>query len=373
MKTILLLGAAGLAALAVPAIAQNVLLLPASASPTSELPNYGLYPFAYTNARVQMFFDATEVGASSFTATEISFRYDGPLPQVGAPGPFTIQRLQIRIGATTVGLPDARFNANLAAPLTTAFDSQVIYYPDPGVAALHPWGAPNGSLTFTFLAPVAVSIPPGGWFVVEIAMDNNNFSMFGFAHTMIDAASTPGGPVDGQSVTFGSGCSIAGATPPATIGITGLRAPGAAHFVTGQNLGTNAAVMVLYGLDNTQSVFGPLPLRMPGTNCDLLVSADVTSLTFADGSGNLTAGLSNALSVPPDPVLAGFVLHEQLAALSPGANAFQIAFSNAQTVTLGSLSRPGRGTYLVGNSQSAIAPLATHVLPLGTAVRLTTL
>ena len=79
------------------ACAQNFLYLPASLSPnTVELPSYNLRPFMQTNSRVQMFFSAAETGSSSFTASALSLRYDGPIPQVGAPGPFTVQRLRIQ-------------------------------------------------------------------------------------------------------------------------------------------------------------------------------------------------------------------------------------------------------------------------------------
>ena len=201
-----------LCAAAIPA--QSFLELPASANPAQELPNYGLPPFAYSNARVQMFFDANEVGATNFTATGVSFRWDGPLPQVGAPGPFTIQRLRIGIGTTAVALPEARFAANLTSALTPAFDSPVTYFPDPGSASPHGWGDPNGSLSFAFAAPVPISIPAGGWLVLDIAMENNNFSMFGFAHTLLDGIATTGGPSDGQAASFGQGCAISSSTTP---------------------------------------------------------------------------------------------------------------------------------------------------------------
>src|SRR5687767_1195240 len=119
--------------LASAATAQGFLHLPASLSPaTSELPNYALAPFAHGNSRVQMFFAASDVGASSFTANGRSLRWGGPLPQVGAPGPFGIQRLTLRIGATSVALPGATFAANLSQPLTTVLDGPWTYSPDPG-------------------------------------------------------------------------------------------------------------------------------------------------------------------------------------------------------------------------------------------------
>jgi hypothetical protein len=112
--------------------AQATLTLPATASPSSELSSFSLVPFMQPESRVQMFYDATEVGASAFVATELALRYDGPIPQVGAPGPFTISRLQIRLGTTAVAAPGATFASNLTQPLTTVFDGPVSYLPDNG-------------------------------------------------------------------------------------------------------------------------------------------------------------------------------------------------------------------------------------------------
>ncbi len=352
-----------------PLLAQGFLELPATANPAQELPNFALPPFAQTDARVQLFFDATEVGSSSFTANELSFRWDGPLPQVGAPGPFNIQRMQIRVGTTTVGIPGARFADNLTSPLTTAFDSSVNYRPDPGVAAPHGWGDPNGSLTFAFAVPVAVTIPAGGWLVIDLQMEGNNFSQFGFAHTILDGVATTGGPVDGTVTPFGQGCSIDGSTPPVAISSGGIVAPGSAQFLGGQNLGANAPALVIFGLSNTQSLLGALPLTLNGTNCDVLVSQDATVFTVADASGELADFPFVPAAVP---AFSGIVLHQQLAVFAPNANALGAAFSNAQTVTLGSLTAAGRGTWMVSNGADADATIATDVEAFGVAVRLGT-
>lgn len=369
MNTHLLLCLLGAAAAA---NAQNYLLMPATANPTQELPNYVLLPFRAEHARVQMFFDATETGASTFTATELSLRYDGPIPPVGSPGPFTIQDLQIRIGTTTVAIPESRFANNLTSPLLTVYSGPHTYWPDQGTSGPQAWGEANGSMTFVFQTPAPITIPPGGWLVVEFAMTNNNFG--GSAHTFLDGANTTGGTIDGTAVAFGQGCSTGNGAPAMTIGSAGRRAPGAAHFVTGQNLGANAPVFVLYGLDNTQSAFGPLPFRFPGTACDLLTRIDANTLTFATPGGALESGTpGNAFAVPADPAYAGLVLHEQLAAMAPAANALGLAVSGAQTVTLGSISPPGRGTYSVGNNLDANATIATEVKALGCAMRLRTL
>ena len=78
-------------------------------------------------------------------------------------------------------------------------------------------------------------------------------------------------------------------------------------------------------------------------------------------------------AVPADPVYAGLVLHEQLAPVSFGVNPYGIALSDAQTVTLGTLTQPGIGVYAVANGQDANATIATDVQAFGYAVRLSTL
>ena len=351
--------------------AQSQLLLPATANPTLELPNYSLLPLMAHDARLQMFFDATEVGSSSFTATELSFRYDGPIPPVGSPGPFTIADLRIRVGTTTIGVPEARFADNLTSPLTTVFQGPWTYYPDQGYSGPQPWGE-GGSLRFVFSAPVPITIPTGGWFVVEFAMTDNNFT--GYAHTFLDGVTTTGGPIDGQSSSYGAGCAASATAAPATVGITGLRAPGTAHFVTGDHLGANSPVVVMFGLNDTQGAFGPLPYTLPGTNCSLLTSVDATSFVLADASGSVIAGQPGAaFAVPNLPIAAGLVVYEQLGALVPGANPFDVVLTDALAVTLGSMAPLGRGTYMVSNDLDANAPIATSVKPFGFAMRIGTL
>lgn len=163
-----------LAALAASATAQSFLYLPASRAPANqELGSYHIVPLTRASARVQMFYDAIEAGASSFTATRLSLRYDGPIPAVGAPGPFTIQRLQLRLGTTTVAIPGPDFAANLSQPLTTVFDGRVTYLPDQGTAAPDVWGGPNDTLTFQFNQPLSLAIPPVGFLVIELTISGN--------------------------------------------------------------------------------------------------------------------------------------------------------------------------------------------------------
>jgi hypothetical protein len=199
--------------------AQNFVALPATANPAAELGNYSLVPFMQPNARVQMFYDSAEVASPAFVADQLQLRFDGPLPQVGAPGPFTITRLQIRIGVTAVGTPTAAFAANLTQPLATVFDGPVTYLPDNGLQFPHPWGGPNGTLTFPFLAATPIAVAPGQWLVVELAMEGNNIASFGFAHAILDGAPTSGGLVNGAAAPFGSGCSASPGAPSLDSGL----------------------------------------------------------------------------------------------------------------------------------------------------------
>jgi hypothetical protein len=346
--------------------AQNYLELPATASPSLELPNYSILPFMQPNARVQMFYDATEVGSSTFVADQIELRYDGPIPQVGAPGPFTITNLVIRVGTTDVPMPGANFSANLTQPLTTVVNGPWSYLPDPGSASPHPWGAPNGSLTFPFSTPVPIVIPPGSWFVVDVTMVGNNISVFGFSHAILDGAATTGGITNGTAAPYGQGCSAGIGLPAATVTATGTFAPGGAHFLNGQNLGANAIVVAVYGL--TSGAF-----TLPGTNCTLLASLDVTSLLLADGTGAVTGNPAAALALPADPAISGYVVYEQLGSLVAAANPWGIVLGNAVAVNLGTFANPGRGTYSVAHDTDAGATFGNTMRAFGYAMRVRTL
>lgn len=347
--------------------AQNYLALPATATPAFELSSYSLLPFMQPNARVQMFFDATEVGSASFVADELALRYDGPIPQVGAPGPFSITRLHIQVGVTTIAMPGADFAANLTQPLTTARDGAWTYLPDPGFGSPHPWGGPAGSLLFAFTTPVPVTIPAGGWLVIDVTMEGNNISSFGFAHAILDGATTTGGVTNGSAVTFGQGCSAGVGQPAATLSTSGVYAPGAAHFLSGQDLGANALALTVFGLVDPAAT-------LPGTSCTIHVDPIVLKLVITDAAGAFGSNQAGAaLAMPADNSAAGLVIYEQAVSLVDGANSWGLVSSNAAAVTLGSFAPLGRGTYSVAHDTSATAPIANTVRPFGYAVRLRTL
>lgn len=352
-------------------IAQSPIELPSTAQPAFELSDFSVVPFMQPNARVQMFYGASEVGLTPFVANEIAFRFDGPIPQVGAPGPFSIQQLILRIGTTSVPNPGADFAANLTSPLVEVFNGPWTYWPDNGSAAPHPWGGPNNGLLFTFVNAAPIAMNPGEWLVVDLTMIGNNIQSFGFAHAILDGADTTGGISNGTTVSFGSGCASGVGQPAAAAAVVGAVAPGGAHFLIGANLGANAPVIGLYGLDNTNYFGAALPFTLPGSSCDLLVSIDAASVTTADASGAVT-GTDLALAVPANPALSGFVVYEQLAALVPNANLVGLVLSDAVEVTMGSFGALGRQTYSVAHDTDAGATYANMLSAFGYAMRLGT-
>lgn len=356
------------------ASAQGFLYLPATLSPdTTELSTYNLRPFMQTNARVQMFFSATETGSSSFTANAISMRYDGPIPQVGAPGPFTVQRLRVHIGASAVDQPTATFSTNLTQPLTTVYDAPFSYLPDPGSAFPHPWAVPGTSLRIPFQAPVSVAIPAGGWFVVEIQMEGNNIANFGFSHAIVDGHTAPGGAAGGTATSFGQGCSASVGAPGASIGSTGVHAPGAAHFVSGQHLGANSLALLLLSGSNTTSQLGALPWNLPGTACDLYTDLDLNFVMFTDANGAIAPNQQmGAISVPANTAFNGVNIYEQFASLVAGANAWDIVLSDARAITLGTFTTPAMGVYSVSHGSNASAGVGDKVEAFGYALRVET-
>jgi len=363
-----------LAAASLPA--QSYLLLPDSAGPAFELNSYdslGL-PFMSQNARVQMFFDPTEVGSQGFVADELSLRYDGPIPQVGAPGPFSITRLQLRIGVTTVPMPDATFAANLTQPLTTVYDGPWSFLPDPGSFSPQPWGGPSNTLSFPFSTPVAIGIPTGAWLVVEFVVEGNNIFNFGYAHAILDGASTTGGISNGSAVTIGQGCAAGVGQPAAAISTFGTYAPGAAHHVNATGLGASTIAVCAFGIDGTQTGGIPLPLTLPGTNCTIYTDPILLNPILTDAGGAVTGVQPAAtLSMPADPSASGLVIFEQVVSLVGTANPWGLVTTNAAQVTLGSFATPGRGTYSVTHDSDANALYANDVRTFGYAMRLRTL
>lgn len=362
-----LLSAALLAA-ALPA--QTYLHMPASQSPaTQELGSFRIQPWTRTSARTQMFFDAAEAGRASFVATKLSLRYDGPIPPVGAPGPFNIQRVTIAIGATGVPIPGPFFAGNLTQPLTTVFDGPVTYWPDQAGSGPEPWGGPNDRLTFAFSQPVQVTIPNGGYLVIDLALQGNDLN--GQAHAMLDAARGTGGPVDGIVTSSGTGCSAVQGGPNAVILTSGVHAPGGVHSIHGSNLGANAPVFAMVGGSDTVAPFGPLPLTLPGTSCQIYTSSDFSFPMQADAAGSLAPFANGStVAIPPLGLFQNARLYEQLVSYVPGANPWNLVFSDKRSIALGQISPPTPGFYAVSNGFDAAASVADESGVYGYAVRL---
>lgn len=349
--------------------AQNFLYMPTSRAPaTQELNSFRIVPLMRPSARTQMFYDATEAGAPTFVATKMSLRYDGPIPPVGAPGPFTIQRLRVAVGATGVAIPGPSFAGNLTQPLTTVFDGRVTYWPDQGTSGPEPWGAFNDRLTFQFSQPVQIMIPTGGYFVVDLAIEGNDLS--GQAHTMLDAARGAGGPIDGIAINSGIGCSVTQGGPTATIATSGVHAPGGVHSIHGDHLGANAAVFAAIGASETVAAFGPLPLSLPGTSCQIYTSSDFMLPLQADALGALAPFANGStLAIPALPFFQGARLYEQLVSYVPGANPWSLVFSDKRAITLGMLTPPNPGFYAVSHGFDANAAVADDTGSHGYALR----
>jgi hypothetical protein len=351
------------------ALAQGTLHLPASFAPDgNELDRWNDVPLMRKNARAQSFYDALETGATAFTARELSWRYDGPIPKVGAPGPFTA-RVRLALGSTAVPLPGASFAQNLSQPLTVAFDQTISYLPDPGSQTPEPWGGPQGGLVFPLIAPVPIAVPAGGWFVVDMSVTDNTND--GLTHALLDGATVAGGPIDGNAFSSGIGCAAAPTAPTATIATSGVHAPGAAHSVHGRGLGAFASVFAGIGFSDSVGPVGPLPFTLPGTTCLIRHGWDAYWVMQADASGAVAAFAPPSLfPVSPNPALSNLTFFEQLASVVPGANPpWGLVFSDLRTVTLGTLSAPPRGIYLVSHKDSASAPVADSVRPFGFALR----
>ncbi len=351
--------------------AQNYLYLPATANPANtELSNYAMSPLMTTDAKAQFFFSAAEAGAAFFAATELALRFDGPIPQVGAPGPFVIQRLTIDVGVSTVGRPESRFAANLTTPLLTVFDQGISFLPDQGSKTPDDWGGTNNTLVFPFSAPAGIAIPPGGWFVVQITVRGNANN--GLAHAMLDAKKIAS-LANGSATSSGLGCAADPQAPNATILSQGTYAPGCAHSLYGAGLGANSAVLTMLGASDQNFGGLTLPFLLPGTGCSAYCSFDLALPQVADATGAIAAQTASSfVGVPPEPAFNGAAFFAQHVALVPAANQYGVVLSDKRTIQLGSYAPPQNGIWYVSNSASANASHATVADALGLALRVKT-
>lgn len=177
------------------------------------------------------------------------------------------------------------------------------------------------------LTPVGASYVPNGPFVVTTLFAPRQW--IGEIHYLKE------GQFPQAGVTwFGPGC-------PGSFGVTPNLAPvgtsrpllGTTTTLQVDNLANNAGIMML-GLSNTFSPFGPLPVDlslfgMPG--CTGRVSPDANSLVLgAGGIGTFS------LTLPMNPVLAGTRFFNQVLVLDAGFNAFGAVVSDAVANLTGS-------------------------------------
>lgn len=130
---------------------------------------------------------------------------------------------------------------------------------------------------------------------------------------------------------FGAGC-VGSAGVPSNTASPALQIGGTATLTFGNLPPANLAVVVL-GLSNTVSGFGPLPVDLttlgaPG--CSLRVSVDATLAIV--GTGGIA---TLPFPVPNQPSLVGFAFYTQAAAIDPPQNALGLSLSDAAAVVVG--------------------------------------
>ncbi|MEO0479422.1 MAG: hypothetical protein AAF196_08075 [Planctomycetota bacterium] len=345
----------------------------------AELPSLTAFPATTNNTRTQIFYGASELGSPLFTATEIAFRYDGPLPPTSPGVDFPITQLTVRVGTTAVGSPRGSFGGNLTSPLTTIFDGATTIRIDESNAAPEPW---SPSWTFPINPPLNVDLTGGGFFVVEFMIRGN--SAAGAGHGSLDQARQPEGAFGGTAVVEGTGCSAGAGQPIAAIQPFGTRpfsgaydvyAPGGAYSLNATGLGPNAPAALLIGFSDTfDPLFGNLPFQFT-PQCALLQSIDAFLPAIANPMGTITAQTPGSFfSIPPRPALQGTTLFHQFLSFVPTVNPpFGLVATNRARITLGGLTQPPFPLWTVAHRADPDAAFATDIGPHALAMRITTL
>ncbi len=368
------------AALLTGARAQSHAFLPASFDPANqELADRTPYPVtANSGTRTQVFYGAAEVTSGPVTIVGLALRYDGPLPPTAGPGPFTMQRFVIRGGASDVSQPGSDFAANATRPLTTLVDGPLQFVLDQRTAngSPEPW---EPTLTFRFRTPLTFDPATDRWLVFEFVTEGNAGA--GRGHGSLDAAVVGGGPTGGSVTRSGLGCAAAPGAAPARLEAVGARrfagaydqfAPGTAYSLWATDLAPNQPGVFLSSLSDRVGPGGmALPLRLPGTGCDVFTGSEFALPCTSDASGSvLPFADAGAVPVPPDTALRGLVLHHQYAGVAPAANPLGVVTSDSLAVTLGDFQPTQFPLWMAAHRSSATATTATEVLPMGLAMRL---
>lgn len=129
---------------------------------------------------------------------------------------------------------------------------------------------------------------------------------------------------------FATGCPSS--LPPAQLIPATLPRIGTTLFVIVNHMPVNVGLM-LTGMSNTASPFGPLPFDATPlglTNCNLYVSPDfLTTLVGGGGSASFS------LAIPNNQNLLGAQLYQQPLVFSPLLNPFEAALGNAAALQVG--------------------------------------
>lgn len=360
------------AVLAAAAAAQGS--LPVSRAPdTNDLNAFSPVPFGVAQARVQVFFEAVELPAAAFVANRLLLRYDAA--GSGAGTAHSVARLTVRAGVTGLGVAGlgATFAANLTQPLTTVVPGVRLDYRADGAPSggPKPFGGPNGQFRFAFAQPVAVAVPSGGAFAVELVVEgNSNAGLDGAALDLhLDASASQG---LGAAQTNGRGCPAGPALLGSTLETLGAYQPGTAFTIFGANYPANTPVATLLTI---KLLGAPLPLPLTSPVCWVYVdhaTGVAFPLTISGGGGEIQAfGGENTIPIPKTPGLCGAVIYVQNAAPIPlwQGNGFGVQSSNYRTIVLGCPAPPQVKAWQAAHTSNAAAPVANVAFNGALAVR----
>ena len=215
-------------------------------------------------------------------------------------------------------------------------------YPDvnggPGATPVATTSITIGSQAQFYTATFASPVPVSGTFYlgldsssndVIICSLNNGTPGDGYYRDLVNGPNnwTLSGLVDNPSyrVTCAGGATL---TP--RLGNNGLPILGSTYNVTLDDAAPQSLAVFVTGLSDTVFNGGPLPLALPGApSCDLLVSADVTSVFSTGGNGAANA----AFSVPSSTSNIGLEVFHQWAVLD-AVNSLGVVVSDAGRATI---------------------------------------
>lgn len=319
-------------------------------------------PFMGSGCRIQQFYESSELGnpEGRLTISAVSLRFDGPTGASPAVR-HSIDLLTIRIGTTNRNIDEigAVFADNLTLPLTTVFTAANYTFDSDAIVAGSPqaWGGPNGQLRFEFGAPVTVTIPDRGCFVLEIEAHGNSNNAVPNSAELDFYTEGSAVTVAGSSTRSGFGCG-------ATLETTGQYEPGTAFFWDGANYPPNTPILNLATAELR-------PIILPGTTCWLyldLATGGILELATSGPSGEVSGGVP----LPRVPELCGAVIYLQNVGLTPRTpqSPPAVVTSNYRTVQVGCTQRPTTRGWFVENDGDPDADIARRSQAGGLALRI---